>query len=414
MKRAKRILYVSFDGLLQPLGYSQVVRVITALSARGIRYDVLSLERANDLANDEKVRALDAELSRAGIRWHRMDYDTSGSAKAALQNIAAATARTAELAISRDAALVHGRSYHGAAIGLAVRASTGTPYLFDTRSYWIDERIDEGRWFVKPAAYKAARASERQMFQRAKAVVTLTELQANDVRTGNFGHLPHLPVLAIPTCADYDEFQLRTQNLSEKIPESVRSRLRGNKVIGLVGSLNRSYRIDDSLALARAVLERDPKTHLLILSAQVEPFKDAVRTAGISSERSTVVSVHHSEMPSWLSSMDWAIQMLTENPSKRASMPTKLAEFFAVGIRPVHFGCNEEVRDWIRRAGTGIVLDDCNSATLANAAASICETPFDAASLQHGRDITAAHFSLKTGIDRYEQLFRDVTPSVFE
>ena len=38
-----RILYVTADGLLEPLGFSQVVRVVEGLVRRGLRYDILSL-----------------------------------------------------------------------------------------------------------------------------------------------------------------------------------------------------------------------------------------------------------------------------------------------------------------------------------------------------------------------------------
>ena len=56
------VLYVTFDGLLQPLGRSQVVRYLERLSDRGWQFCILSLERAQDLADSERVAALEAKL----------------------------------------------------------------------------------------------------------------------------------------------------------------------------------------------------------------------------------------------------------------------------------------------------------------------------------------------------------------
>ena len=49
-------------------------------------------------------------------------------------------------------------------------------------------------------------------------------------------------------------------------------------------------------------------------------------------------------------------------------MPTKLAEFFATGIAPIGHGANSEVTDWVRRAGSGLALDDLSIDSLERAA----------------------------------------------
>ena len=59
-------------------------------------------------------------------------------------------------------------------------------------------------------------------------------------------------------------------------------------------------------------------------------------------------------------------------------MPTKLAEFLATGVRPVQFGCNEEVSAWVRRTGSGLVLDEVSAAGLGRAADAIISTAPDA------------------------------------
>ena len=59
---APSLLYVTSDGLLESLGFSQVVRVIEGLAARGWQYQVLSLEKPADLQRVDRVRAVESIL----------------------------------------------------------------------------------------------------------------------------------------------------------------------------------------------------------------------------------------------------------------------------------------------------------------------------------------------------------------
>lgn len=62
MAAAGAITYLTADGLLEPIGFSQVVRVIEALARRGWRYRVVSLERPQDLARESRVREVRQRL----------------------------------------------------------------------------------------------------------------------------------------------------------------------------------------------------------------------------------------------------------------------------------------------------------------------------------------------------------------
>ncbi|MBI5482380.1 MAG: hypothetical protein HY906_26225 [Deltaproteobacteria bacterium] len=111
-----------------------------------------------------------------------------------------------------------------------------------------------------------------------------------------------------------------------------------------------------------------------------------------------------------LSLIDWGLLLLNPtSPAKRASVPTKLAEFFAAGVRPAQFGWNPEISDWVRRAGSsGLVLRSVDPAGLDEAAAAIATTPRDEATLKRARDVTAPHFSLEAGVERYDRIWKAV------
>jgi hypothetical protein len=399
-------LYISFDGLLGSLAHSQVVRVVEGLARRGLPYLVVSLERVEQLADVARVAGLRARLEAAGVRWFPLPYDASSTPRAAASNLARAGWAVARLCTTRAVARVHGRGYHSTLVAYSVGRITRVPYLFDTRSYWIDERANEGRWFGRPTVYKAAKRLEQRLLASAEAVVTLTELQAQDLRDGSLGvHCPR--VVTIPTCADFDHFRPADRGEASAVPAEVRARLAGRKVLATVGSLNDSYHVEETYRLCRLATDLDPQVHILVISEQREACQQVLARQGIPADRYTIAQAPHDDMPDWLAVVDCSPLLLKENFAKRASMPTKLAEFFAVGVRPLHHGCNSEVADWVRRVGTGMVLDSLAEPELLRAARFAVESPRDPVVLAAGRERAQPHFSLRAGLDRYEALLRE-------
>ncbi|MDP3157130.1 MAG: hypothetical protein Q8N23_30950 [Archangium sp.] len=396
------LLYVTADGLLEPLGFSQVVRVVEGLARRGWPYRLASLEKTADLAREDRVRDLRARLSASRIDWNFTPYASDGSVSAAARNEAALISAATS---TRGVAGLHARAYHSAVAAFARWLRDRTPYLFDARSYWFDERLEDGRWFTTPIRLAVARGVEHQLFAQAAGVVTLTELQADDVRAGRFGTSRHKAVQCITTCADFHDFVRRPSAECLRVPEVIRKNLSGKRVLGIIGSVNRSYLVDETLSLVSAVLRRDANAHLLILSGQREEYVRRLDGLHVDPARFTLTRADHEAMPEWLSLIDWGMLLLNPgSPAKRASMPTKLAEFLACGVRPVQFGCNAEVSEWVRSTGSGFVLADVRPETLEAAAERIVAAPADAGVMEQARVLAAPHFSLSSGLDKYERV----------
>jgi hypothetical protein len=410
LSMSRPILYITFDGVLQPLAFSQVVRVVTALARRGFVYHLLSVERTRDLAETANVERVRRVLAEAGVTWTAVGVDLTGS----VRQSATAFARTVGAALSmvrrHDVALIHARAYQSCAVASVVRQFTGVPFLFDARGCWIDERPD---WFAHPVAYAAGKLAERRLYSDAKAVVTLTQLHARDVVDGAFGTKDPNVVVTIPTCADYDEFRLARDSAGKRVdtsvvPSEVECRLSGRIVLGIVGSLNRSYLPQPTLSLVSYVCALRTDAHLLVLTEQQREYADLLAARGLASDRFTLAFARHDDMPSWLRAMDWGFLLLSDTISKHGSMPTKLAEFFAAGVRPLAYGCNSEMVDWVRRAASGIVLDTIDDVALQRTAQSIATWTYNADDLQRARDATAPHFSLRSGVERYATLLHRI------
>jgi hypothetical protein len=84
--REPGILYVSYDGMLEPLGQSQVVAYLEKL-APGRRIHLISFEKPRDWRDEARRQAMRERLGKAGIDWHPLRYHKSPSMPATAYDI---------------------------------------------------------------------------------------------------------------------------------------------------------------------------------------------------------------------------------------------------------------------------------------------------------------------------------------
>src|SRR5215475_3765045 len=77
----KRVLYISYTGMLEPLGQSQVIPYLRELSRLGVEFTLLSFERASAFTAEGVKRTADLrlELAQYGIDWRWLRYHKSPS-----------------------------------------------------------------------------------------------------------------------------------------------------------------------------------------------------------------------------------------------------------------------------------------------------------------------------------------------
>jgi len=134
-----------------------------------------------------------------------------------------------------------------------------------------------------------------------------------------------------------------------------------------------------------------------------------LKDAQVPQQNYSVISAEHREMPVLLAKLDWGLLLNENGAGKRGSMPTKLAEFFAAGVRPIQYGCNPEVADLVRASGSGIVLGGLSPVDLDQAAKVIANTQPEEASIEEARRRMRPYFGLEAGVAAYEDLLKEVS-----
>lgn len=325
-----RVLYLSYDGVLEPLGQSQVLPYLRGLGAAGVKISLVSFEkRARVREAGETITALRRDLVTRNVDWSMLIYHKSPTVPATLYDIGRGIIVGSKLIHRRNLNVVHARSYVAALMAWWLARQTGAKFIFDMRGFWADERVEGNLWPRGGFLYRMAKRCETGFLRAADAVITLTQSAKKEIEQFPiFDHRPPM-ITVIPTCVDLTRFKIR--------PKSFRLLrgldLEGRFIIMYSGALGTWYLLDEMVQFYRALKQRISKAHFVLLTSEDEgKIHRSLETQGLKSAEVTVQSVPYGSMPEWLSLADAAVFFRRPSYSLKGVFPTKLGEFLACGV----------------------------------------------------------------------------------
>jgi hypothetical protein len=117
--RMTQALYLSYDGMTDPLGQAQVIPYLEGLSRQGIAFTLVSCEKPARFA--VAGREMKQRLERSGIRWHPLPYTRRPPVLSTLFDIRQMRRLVGKLHEEQGFEVVHCRSYIPAMIGAVIR-----------------------------------------------------------------------------------------------------------------------------------------------------------------------------------------------------------------------------------------------------------------------------------------------------
>jgi len=391
------VLYISYDGMLEPLGQSQVLAYLEQL-ASGRRIHLLSFEKSEDWGDVQRREALRGRIAAAGIAWHPRRYHKHPSALATAWDVMVGIVTSLWLAWRYRLCIVHARSYVPALMALVLKRLARMRFLFDMRGFWADERVDGGLWPRNSRLYRIAKWCERRFLLRADHVVSLTHAGVAEMQRFAYlqGRMP--PVTVIPTCADLSRF---VPIDGQRDPCSF--------TLGYVGSASAWYLFDAAVEAFAALRTLRPDARLLVVNrGEHDHIRACLERAAIPEACVELQRADPAEMPALMARMDAAVFFIRPVFSKQASAPTKLAELLGCGV-PV-----------LSNSGVGDM-----AAILVEDEVGIAVSKLDAGSLQQGvRELLALldqpgvrarcvdsarrHFALEAGVSKYAAIYGEL------
>ena len=402
------LLYLSYDGMTDPLGRSQVLPYLIGLAARGHRIDLISLDKPNLLArNGRTVKAL---CDAAGIRWHSIPYRWSPAFIAGRRNVRALTLTGAALQQERNHDLVHCRSDLAGIAGLALQRRFGLKLLYDMRALWPDERAEGGAWdqskFIYRALFRHFKRLQHELVARSDAVVTLSN-RGRDMLP-SLGLNNNTLVDVIPCCADFDHFTL--PNPAGRAARRFELAVGSAPLLIHLGTIGCNVMLDEMLDFFAAYRRRRADARLLFLTPAGDVKICAAAAARGLSDAVEIRSATREEVPDWIGAADLGLFFVRPVPSKRAASPTKLGEMLACGLPVITNDGIGDMSEIIAEIGAGVVIDRFDPTAYDQAIDRLDNSRFDPAAI---RQQARKWFDIVGGIDRYDLLYRRLANADF-
>jgi len=133
-------LYLTRNGLLEPLGQSQVIAYLRGLS-RNHKITLITYEKPEDWADSDRMADAWADCEAHGIRWLPQQFRQRPKIIAPALSMARMVWLVRREVRRGGIRLIHARSYIPAAVALTVSRMTRVPFLFDMRALWPEELI---------------------------------------------------------------------------------------------------------------------------------------------------------------------------------------------------------------------------------------------------------------------------------
>ena len=393
-------LYLTRNGLLEPLGQSQVLPYLRGL-ARDYRVILITREKDRDWADEDAVAEARAECAALGIDWRPRPFRPRPRIVGPARDILAMAREVLRAVRQEGVRLVHARSYIPAAVAWFVWRRTGTPFIFDMRALWPEELITAGRLRRGSFLHRAIAAAERACLRDAAVVVSLTHAAVEHLREREPAALAGKPVVVIPTCADLDRFT----------PGAAREN--GPAVHGCIGTiLSGWFRTDWLAAWFARLAEADREARFEIVTRD-DPaaVRAAVDPRGQLAERLAVVARAPRDMPAAIHSHSSSAMFFTGGLSKLGSAPTRMAEVLGCGVPVV---VNEGVGDVariVREHRVGVLLEGPADELTIAAMDDFADLAKDPDLPARCRRVAEELFSLEAGTEAYRELYRSVLAS---
>ena len=403
--KSQKVLFISYDGMTDALGQSQVLPYLTNLAKLNYEIHILSTEKEENFKKNKVV--IECIVQKASLKWFYVNYTKTPPVLSTLKDIIALGKEAKRLHQEYNYSILHCRSYISALVGLKMKRKYGVKFLFDMRGFWADERIDGGIWNPKILPFKIIynffKQKEKAYLLEADEVISLTYNGKDEIRSWDYLKGKKDNISVIPCCADLEHFNFETTQPSTTLRKDLG--IDPNAfVLCYLGSVGTWYMQNEMLDYFKVQLKSIPNSVFLWITKD-DPAIILIEAKKLGIENQIIIKPsERSELPSLLSICDASIFFIKPLFSKKASSPTKQAELLGMGIPLI---CNADVGDTnaiLEKEKVGLVTSDFTEKGYKLIVDQV--SGLKDIDKNHLRNVAIKHFSLKEGVKKYDAVYQ--------
>jgi glycosyltransferase involved in cell wall biosynthesis len=409
--RKLNVLYLSYDGMTDPLGQSQVLPYIIGLSKLGFDFCLISFEKADNFQKQERtIRELCLQNK---IRWFPLTYTKKPPILSTIYDLFKLKSKILKLHREYNFKLVHARSYLPGMVGITFAKSNNIKFIFDMRGFWVDERVEGNLWNLNNPIFRIIyvylKNKEKYLFRTADAIISLTHKAVSTIEKIR-GHIDKNQLIqVIPCCSDLTHFDRTNFNLEDIKQKKAELNFKEDSfILTYLGGISTWYKPTEMLDFFQVIL-RKFKNAVFLIVTQEDPdiiYKICERKH-IDTSKIKILSANRSEVPLLLLVSNYSVFFINPSFSKEASSPTKQGELMSMGIPIITnkgIGDTEEI---LKAANAGYVVNAFNEQEYEIVVAQMSEfvsEDIKAQIIQGAFD----YFSLEEGVKKYATVYKSL------
>jgi glycosyltransferase involved in cell wall biosynthesis len=406
----KNILFISYDGMTDPLGQSQVIPYLTGLTKEGYSFTILSCDKPHKYkAHKTEIEEL---VKKIPINWFSIPYHKKPPVLSSVYDYFRLLQKAKQLHAQYSFDMMHTRSGIPQIVGLQLKKKLGIKFMNDIRGFWADERIDGGMWNIKNPVYKTIfnffKKREFECVRVADYNTCLTYKGKEEMLTWQNVPQP-VKVDVVPCSVDLDLFNPAAINLAVK--EKFKHELGINDddfIISYLGSIGGWYLTDEMLKFCSKFLLKKPTAKFLFISNNNhKDITDAAKKFNIPENKILVKFAGRKDVPTLLSFSNYSLFFIKPCYSKQASSPTKHGEIMAMGIPVIANSGVGDVKEIIEKYEAGFVVDQFTDDELDKIIDKAIDphTTFNTDKIREG---AREYYNLEKTVNTYKQVYKKV------
>ena len=405
----KKILFISYDGMTDPLGQSQVIPYLQGLSKAGFKIFLISCEKKQVYLQNKKF--IQSILDDSKITWIPLNYTKKPPVLSTLLDIYKLRNAAKKIHRKNKLDMVHTRPGIPALVGLWMKKTLGIKFLNDIREFYADSRVEGGMWNTKipmyVSIYNFFKKKEAEAVAKSDGIVCLTYTAESIIKEWK-EYKAEIPLEVIPCSADLQLFDPATINEQEK--DNLKKELNISKddfIISYLGSVGGWYLIDEMMQFCKLLSDKIPATKLLFISPhRHEEIKIAAEKFGIKANKIITKKASRQQVPLLLALSQYSVFFIRPCYSKQSSSPTKHGEIMAMGIPLITNSGVGDVETIVDRYHSGIVIQEFTQEEFNRASLQIAAGEYyDQEGIRLGAQ---AFYSLQTAIEKYISMYNRI------
>ena len=409
MPAEKKVLFISYDGMTDPLGQSQVIPYLQGLSQYGYKIFLLSCEKQEVfLQNKLNIENL---LAPFNITWITVKYTKKPPVLSTIADIIKLRREAKKIHKKYALDMVHTRPGVPALVGLWMKKKFGIKFLNDIREFYADSRVDGKMWNLNNPVFKTVyhffKRKEAEAVAASDGIVCLTYTAEKIIKSWP-DYKKNMPLQVIPCSADLELFNPDQINESEKNNLKKELGIAANDfIVSYLGSIGGWYLTDEMLEFCSVLSNKLPEAKFLFISPHRhdEIIAAAIKHT-INVDKIIIKKASRHQVPLLLSLSKLSVFFIKPCYSKQSSSPTKHGEIMAMGIPLITNSGVGDVQTIVEKYHSGLVIHQFNMQEYETIAKKIATgITFNTDIIKQG---AKEFYSLQSAIEKYNTIYSSI------